>query len=142
MYTPKILHQTWKTYDIPPKFLKYRQRWFNFTNNYEHFLYNDNDLDKLVSYFPKYYKVYETFTSKIEKVDFSRYVMMYIYGGIYADLDTYPLKSLDYWISKNKIILGREPLEHSLKIYNREIVLCNALMISPPKQKFWLHLMD
>lgn len=140
--TPKILYQTWKTMKLPPKFTKNRQKWLEYTQGWYHPLLTDIDLRNLVmKYTPQYLHAYDSFTENIERVDFARYVMMYL-GGVYADLDTYPIKSIDKFINMNKIVLGKEPYEHANRIYSRKDVLCNAFMISPPKQKFWLDLMD
>jgi mannosyltransferase OCH1-like enzyme len=141
--TPKIFSQTWKTYNLPEKFMEYRQKWIDMLPDYTFEFYDDNDLRNLVkNIVPQYLQAYDMFSQNIERVDFARYVMMYATGGVYADLDTYPLKSIDKWISMNKIVLGTEPHEHSFDLYNRETVLCNAFMISPPGQKLWLDFMD
>ena len=44
-FTPKILFQTWKTYDIPKDLLAYRKEWLKYTPNYSHPLLDDNDLE-------------------------------------------------------------------------------------------------
>lgn len=145
MTTPKILYQTWKTKDLPPKFEKNRSKWLKslpMSEGWTHILLTDEDLRDLVkNNFPKYIEMYDSFTFNIERVDFARYIMMYL-GGVYADLDTYPVKSIDNFINMNKVILGREPLEHAEKLYSRKVVLCNAFMISPPKNQLWTGLMD
>lgn len=142
--TPKILLQTWKSkIDIPAKMKALREKWLQYTPDYEHPLYDDNDLrNVIVTHFPQYLKHYDDFTQNIERVDFARPALLYVYGGVYADLDTEPLKPIDDWVQKNTIVLGREPLEHARRLYNREVVLCNAFMISPPKQQVWLDYMQ
>jgi len=143
MAVPKILHQTWKTHVVPPSLEPLRQKWLSFTPDYEHPLYDDADLRALIqTHFPRYLKSYDTFTQNIERVDFARIAILYVYGGGYADLDTEPLRSIDAWLQPGKIVLGREPLEHARKLYNREVVLCNAFIISPPRQQLWLDFLD
>lgn len=156
MDVPRILYQTWKTKIIPEKFVSNQLKWFNVINydpkkktensdnsDWSYVLLDDKDLRNLVkTNFPEYLKAYDSFSKNIERVDFARLVMMYL-GGVYADLDTYPVKSIEDWVSKGKIILGREPLEHAKDLYGgRDIVLCNAFMISPPKQKIWIDMMN
>jgi hypothetical protein len=146
MTTPKIFYQTWKNKDLPKNFSENREKWLTLlgsgSNEWQIPLLTDADLRELVkTRFPKYLKAYDSFTENIERVDFARYIMMYL-GGVYADLDTYPLKPIEKWVGMNKIVLGREPLEHSREIYGREVVLCNAFMISPPGQRMWIDLMD
>lgn len=145
MTTPKILYQTWKNYDVPKEFLKNMARWKVLAppeEGWQHILLSDSDLRKLVeTNVPQHLAKYDSFTKNIERVDFARCVMMYL-GGVYADLDTYPLRKIDTWLETNKIVFGREPIEHAREIYSREVVLCNAFMISPPKQQFWLDFMN
>jgi len=147
MTEPKIFYQTWKDLHLPEDFANNRRKWLLLLNNsvldqWRTPLLTDVDLRELVKvHFPQYLVAYDGFTENIERVDFARYIMMYI-GGVYADLDTYPLKSINGWVGMNKIVLGREPLEHAREKYGREVVICNAFMISPPGKQIWIDLMD
>lgn len=150
MTTPRILYQTWKTKDLPDKFRKNWNKWeavCSPNGGWQHILLSDEDLRNLVKEVaPQHLKDYDGFTQNIERVDFARLAMMYL-GGVYADLDTYPIKPIDIFIDgpeyRGKIILGREPVEHARDIYQgRDVVLCNAFMMSPPGQKIWLDMMD
>jgi len=144
--TPKIIWQTWKTKnsnEIPDDLAKYSKLWKKLHPFYEYHLLDDDDLRSIVSdVVPQYLEDYDSFSYTIEKVDFARYAILYKYGGIYADMDTYPYKSLDTFVNLNKIVLGKEPVEHAQKIYNKKEILCNALMISPPNEELWLKFMD
>lgn len=165
MATPKILYQTWKTKNMPDKFKKNQRKWLDSLGilddrnlkskdlgeiprskdlGWSYQLLDDQDLRALVkTNFPQYLESYDSFTENIERVDFARYVMMYL-GGVYADLDTYPMKSIEEpWVESGKIVLGREPVEHAKELYDgRDVVLCNAFMISPPRNKLWIDIMD
>ncbi|MDB4769426.1 glycosyltransferase [bacterium] len=127
--------------NIKPELQEYRKKWKELHPDYDHILTDDADNRKLVSkYFPEYLTFYDGLTFNIERVDFVRFVMMWI-GGVYADMDTYPLKNIDAFVNTSKIVFGCEPQEHAQTIYNKEKVICNALMISPPKQNFWKKIM-
>lgn len=143
MNTPKIIWQTWKDKkNIPSNLYKYTLLWKKLHPSYKYILLDDGDLRDIIKQtVPQYLNLYDSFTHNIERVDFARYALLYKHGGIYADLDTEPLKNIDVFVEKNKIILGCEPKEHAEKIYKRDRVVCNALMISPPEQTFWLDLM-
>jgi len=146
MVTPKIIFQTWKTPTTIPLYLqKYQEKWKEYCRelNYKYKLYSDEDLrDIIAKYFPDYLAFYDGCTRNIERVDFSRYVILYLQGGAYADLDTIPLKNLDVFFSMNKPVLGCEPREHREALYQgREKVICNAFMISPPGHPLWIELM-
>jgi len=113
-------------------------------DKWQYILLDDSDLRDLVSsHFPQHLKAYDSFSKQIERVDFARCVMMHL-GGVYADLDTYPVKSIDGWVALNRVVLGCEPREHAEKFYGGvdRVVLCNAFMISPPGHQIWARLMD
>lgn len=144
MATPRILHQTWKSRDLPERFRALREKWLALTPDYQHLLHTDDDNRELIAkHFPQYLEAYDDFGHFIERVDFARYAWLYVVGGVYADLDTFPNQNIDVWVEKNQIVLGQEPPEHSERLYeSRPTVLCNAFMISPPRAPFWLELMD
>jgi mannosyltransferase OCH1-like enzyme len=139
-----VIYQTWKTRDNIPKDLALlREEWMTSHPDYVHILLDDSDLREIVRTIDESYLAdYDSFTSNIERVDFARYAIMYLYGGVYADLDTRPLKRIDFWVEKNVPVLGCEPSEHSRNLYHLSRVVCNALMISPPGNRFWLDLME
>ena len=143
--TPSTIWQTWKTKkmeDVPPHLKTYIEKWKRLHPRYAYHLLDDDDLREIVKeVVPQHLELYDSFTHVIERVDFARYAIMYKYGGVYADLDTTPLQNIDIWVNKNQIILGCEPQEHAQQLYDRDRVLCNALMISPPGKSFWLALM-
>lgn len=144
--TPKKIWQTWKTNDlslVPDKLREYTERWRLLNPGYEYRLLDDNEIRIIVSEVtPQHLEEYDNFTHMIERVDYARYALLYKYGGVYADLDTNPLQSIDVWVEKNRIVLGCEPKEHAENLYGRDRVICNALMISPPKHNMWKDFMD
>ncbi|AQQ73760.1 putative glycosyltransferase [Kurlavirus BKC-1] len=141
--SPKILHQTWKSTKLPESCKEFVKTWKTTHADYLYKFYLDEDLREAVKKFvPQHLSLYDAMARNIERVDFARYAILYGLGGAYADLDTVPLKRIDVWMDKGKVVLGREPLEHSRTLYGREVVLCNAFMISPPKEEFWLRLLS
>lgn len=144
MSTPKILWQTWKSKtDIPKRLAKFNQMWRDTHPDYEWILLDDDDLRDMVEKItPQYLEAYDGFEHFIERVDFARYAILYCYGGVYSDMDVKPLKRIDRFVESNKIVLGSEPKEHTLLLYGRKSVPCNAFMISPPGEPFWLEFME
>jgi hypothetical protein len=128
---------TWKTKELPERFQKAVNEWNKIGTV---IVYDDEDLRNFIPI--KYLSFYDSLPKQIFRVDFARYWILYKYGGIYADMDTLPLKSFDDLISLNKVILCEEPVEHARKIYNKNQVICNAIMVSPPIETFWLNLVD
>jgi hypothetical protein len=164
-------HQTWKNHNLPQKFKDFQELWFNVLGykacwdggdrkqtttpggiDYDYKFYDDKALrDAVLRYTPQFIKAYDSFSENIERVDFARYSILFGEGGVYADMDTKPLKPIDEWVIKsndeNKMILNQEPKEHIQRLYgNRKLFLCNAFMISPSpptkeSQTFWMEFM-
>lgn len=70
-----------------------------------------------------------------------RYVVLYEFGGIYADLDTTCHRSLDRILKKFSCILSPEPFEHSSLIYNTRFMVTNSIMFCRPTHPFIRKLM-
>ena len=87
---PRNIFQTWETKNILPDFLSITQTWRDKNPNYAYFLYDDNDR---ILFIKKHFdiNVYNAYSRIIPgafKADLWRYCILYIYGGVYADIDT------------------------------------------------------
>lgn len=107
---PKIIHQTWKTKNLPVDFAKYSSTWKNLYPEWDYKLYDDNDCLSIVEkYFPQYLDTYLNLPSPVMKADMFRYMILYQFGGLYADIDAEALKPIDNLISKDdSMIVGVE----------------------------------
>ena len=68
-----------------------------------------------------------------------RYFILYEYGGVYADIDTQALKSLDDISQTESCILAQEPLEHAHFLPNPlgGPIVSNAVMACVPRHRFF-----
>lgn len=137
----KIIHQTWKNYDLPDNFKEWAETWKKYNPDYEYKLWSDEDnynfLNQKYNYFLKYY---DSYNHHIKKVDATRYFYLYEYGGIYCDLDFECLKNFNDLLEKYKnydVILGYMGNDK-----NFDHCIPNALMISKRKTDFWLHVIN
>lgn len=90
---PKIIHQTWKTTDLPPAFKRWSQSWKDCLPDWEHKLHTDEDNRKLIAtHFPDFLPTYDGYKEPIERVDAVRYAYLAVEGGLYIDLDIECLK--------------------------------------------------
>jgi len=141
MVIAKIIHMTWKTKQLPVKYQTNLAKWRELHPDYKINIYDDNDLDNFIcNYFPEFKQLYQSFNKPILKVNFARYAILYQSGGIYADMDTYPVKSFNNLLNSKRIILASEAVEHCER-YQRGQILCNAIMLSPVQNGFWYRLM-
>ena len=93
---PKKVHQIFydfgkgKEMEDYPVFMKClaENRKFCEEHGYEHKLWENKEIDELISSkFHYYHQLWDDFSQPIQRVDFARYCILFIYGGIYLDLD-------------------------------------------------------
>lgn len=132
---PPILFQTWKTRrNLPPHFHVWRNTFLSENVGFAFPLWDDADNRLFVEKnFPWFLEVYDGYPQEIYRADAVRYLFLYAYGGVYADLDVQCLRSLDTLIGGEGVFLGRmggDPdFEHAVP---------NAIMASSPRHPFWL----
>ena len=106
MSIPKIIHQTWKTTEVPPNFLNMVQSWRDKNPNWEHHFWTDEDLEALVrENYPKFLNIFKSYPRGVQRADAGRYLILHHCGGVYTDIDTTCLKSFDLLAHENRIIL-------------------------------------
>jgi inositol phosphorylceramide mannosyltransferase catalytic subunit len=115
---PRLIHQSWSTTTLPIKYQKWSDTWRVNHPDWEWVLWTDEDNQALVNkYFPWMKETYERLPM-INKVDLSRNMYMYVFGGyqfppvsllvvcvnakgrIYADLDVECLRPFGNLFSK------------------------------------------
>jgi hypothetical protein len=141
---PRILHQTWKSHELPEPFRSYQAKWRALHPHYEYRLYSDADNDALVRReFPQYYELYRAFPREIYRADLARCLYLLRDGGVYVDLDVEPLKPLDALLERSgECLLGAEPEAHARKRRGKRVMACNAVMASVPGHPFWQRMLD
>ena len=102
---PPIIHQIWiQGYDKIPDSLKILHNGCKSTNDNFKFIFWDEPRIKklLLKYFgKKYVDAYDTYQIFAQKSDFARYAILYIYGGIYLDMDMICRKNLTPFLNYN-----------------------------------------
>jgi len=113
--------------------------------DYEYVLWDDADNRAfIVSHFPWFLAIFDSYQRNIQRADAVRYFYLYYYGGIYADLDFECLKPIDGLLTahpKATVLLGAMSGESSTKQYEKENTIPNAIMMSSPRDPFWLFVM-
>jgi len=137
---PKIIHQSWKTVLFPETVREYVKSWHRLHRppKWQYRVWTDGDCRELVRLaMPSFLPVYDAYETQILRADASRYLILKVYGGIYADLDFEALKPLDDLIANRSLVLGVEPFAHSVVMYKIPRLACNAIMASIPNHAFW-----
>lgn len=100
MAIPKVIYQTFKTSKIPWITRLYIWNFRRKNKEFDYEFYDDVRIDSFIkSYFSlEVYDAYSKLQIGAAKADFFRYAILYIHGGIYLDLDS------DILISLNKVL--------------------------------------
>jgi mannosyltransferase OCH1-like enzyme len=105
---PKKIWQTWKVdpLEFDERDSKRARTWTKTNPEYRYEVLTDgNDLDYVEIHFgpdginrPDIVETYRTLNATIIKADFLRYLVMYVEGGVYADIDVSALRPINTWI--------------------------------------------
>ena len=140
---PKRIHQTWKSTNIPHQFVRWVKTWSQHHPDWEYWLWTDENARKLISErHPSLLSTFDGYDLPVKKADALRYVVLYEYGGIYADLDMEALTSLEPLALKYSCFIGQEPYEHPILDSNFQELVINALMGCKPYHPFFKILID
>ena len=89
---PRILHQSWKTSDIPDAWRNAQQscKIIHQGAGYEYRLWTDVDAEGLIAAnYSWFLSTYKSYPHDIQRADAARYFILHNHGGIYLDLDIY-----------------------------------------------------
>lgn len=133
MNIPKIIHQTWKTTDIPDEFVEYSNSWKRDYPDYTYILWTDeNNRNLIKDKYEWFLETYDNYPNNIQRADAVRYFILLTYGGIYVDLDIESFKKFNF---DGSIYFSLEHKSHN-KIHNKNAIISNALMASVEKHPF------
>jgi len=121
---------------IPSKYTRNIKTFRKYNPGYTIKIWNLEDTTITIkTYLPEFWETFAT----ISKCDFARFCLIYIFGGIYSDLDFYCSKQLDGLLNDKEYIFAIEPCEHG------KDHLYNGFFASIPKNPFiygWLKTME
>ncbi len=100
---PFIIHQIWfQGFEhIPPKYAKFSETWKNQTLfTYE--FWDETRIRTILNISPSWRKTFDSFPTMIQKIDFAKYLILFIYGGVYIDMDVFSVQPLEEFMKKHK----------------------------------------
>lgn len=140
---PKIIHQIYfnlydKEIEDIPLFQKSSQVIQELNPEYEYKLWDEKECSELIkNQLPQYYDFYVSMRFDIQRIDFMRFVILYVYGGFYVDLDLINLKKLDSLLDNKFVSYGLLKFKPEHKEYMQ-----NDFFGSVKGFKLWKILMD
>jgi hypothetical protein len=119
---PKLIFQTWKTRDVVPREQKIIGSWAELNPEFTHKVYDDDDcIEFMEKYFVgEVFETYQRLSVNTAKADLWRYCVLYIYGGVYVDIDCLAKLPLRNIIKPNVNLII--PEEYGTQLYQGFIV--------------------
>jgi inositol phosphorylceramide mannosyltransferase catalytic subunit len=144
---PKIIHQTWRTRDLPENFARWSAAWKALHPRWRYVLYDDADIDRIVrERAPQYADAFFALPRVIQRIDMFRYLVVWLDGGLYADLDMIPFKASDPLIEGQSCVLSVEhhfrPARQKELRMKRPFQLQNCIFAAEPGHVFFKELLD
>jgi mannosyltransferase OCH1-like enzyme len=138
MQIPRIVHQLWKTDDIPARWERSVQSVKRYHKGWEYKLWTDAEIDSYVrTHHARFYPVFAGFNRHIMRVDVFRYILMHDIGGLYCDLDYEFVRPFDY--GDAALVLSLEYDE----VYGDDVnQVANYVFASIPKHTLWRDVLD
>lgn len=129
---PKIIHQTYKTEDIPEQWKESQKKCIDLHPDYEYILWTDEMALKFIKEeYAWFLETFENYKYPIQRADAIRYFILSHYGGIYIDLDDGCERRLDPLLKVPAFVRKTSPLGVS-----------NNVMGSVPRHPFYLKLLN
>jgi inositol phosphorylceramide mannosyltransferase catalytic subunit len=134
IHIPRIIHQTYKTRDLPEHWRQTPDSWKRHHPNWKYIFWDDKKCRALVAkFFPKFLNIFDNYPYPIQRADAVRYIMLYVFGGLYADLDMMAKKPVDdLFCNDAEVYLLTTP--------NTGIVT-NCFMASKRGSEFWKYVL-
>ena len=100
---PRIIYQSWYTTDLHPFVQLQIDRMMEKNPTYTHVLFTDQDMETFITenFNSQIVECYHRLNIIVAKVDFWRYLILYHYGGVYVDMDSTIIGSLDNLIHED-----------------------------------------
>lgn len=116
---PKIIWQTYKSEYPPLVAQKCIKSWLDLNPNYEWLYFDDDACEQFIKdhFSTEYYQLYTSLPFGVMKADMWRIAIVYIYGGFYADLDTFCHHNLDSWVGEEELLVSVETPHGSICNY-------------------------
>jgi mannosyltransferase OCH1-like enzyme len=130
------IHFIWISDDIsekiPIRYLPNIQTFQNFNPKAKIKIWNRQDIKRLLTD-KKYENFFEKLPTNLHRADFSRMLIIYLFGGIYSDLDFYCVHNLYDLFHDKEIAFFFEPMKHAKQVHLKNLV-CSGFFYSREKK--------
>jgi mannosyltransferase OCH1-like enzyme len=132
----RIIHQigpankmAWK-----PLWVACQRTWRAVFPDYAYRLWDKPEMEALLKeHYPTVWPMYAGYDDDIKRYDLARYVILYHHGGVYADLDVEVVRNFEMLVPRGRVGIAESPFANE--------GVQNALLTSPARHPFWLHVL-
>ena len=139
MTIPKIVHQIWLGGSVPRELRELSRSFSRIMPDWEHRIWDDERGIELVrDEFPELFDIFMSLEGPVAKCDLLRYMILFEYGGMYADMDCECKRSLDFIADDDELIVCKEVDTKSVRVMNMyptdmSPVYCQWAFLSRPR---------
>ena len=134
---PKLIHQTapYKRSQWHPVWNMCQPTWKLHFPEFEQIIWTDSDIDEFVkNNYPQYVDLYNRYPHILCKIDFTRFLILHKYGGIFSDMDIFVVKNFYDVLQPNGIsILESNYLKDGLQ---------SCFMVSDKNNDTWIDVIN
>lgn len=144
---PRVIHQTWKHRHVRWPLSHCMASFRKWNPGWECKLWTDEEAEALIgAELPDFLSTYRAFAPGILRADIFRIAVLYLRGGVYADLDMECLRPLDELLATAggddwEVILARDHPCHELLHYKGRPMWLNAMMLAKPNSVYFARLL-
>lgn len=134
---PKLLWQTYKSlHRLPAESSPCISSWIRLNPGWEYHFCSDEIARETIEVFfdQELLDIYDSLPLPVMKADLWRYAVLWEFGGIYTDIDTICLESLDRWLDSDQGLHVAVEEGHPL--------FCQWTIISEPRHPVMRHALD
>jgi mannosyltransferase OCH1-like enzyme len=133
---PKIIHQTWKSADLPYPLDMLANTWKELHPSWQYKVWTDDmNRDFIKEHFPEFLPRYDSYPRNIQRIDGFRYFLLLKEGGVYVDIDFECISCIEPLLEDAQCVIGKEPPLHC-EPFSRNMILCNAFMAAEAGNPF------
>jgi hypothetical protein len=138
---PLVLHQTWKSADLPADLAAFQQSFVRHNPAITLRFYDDAAMDRFVAErFPQLAPVYAAIRFPVQKADLFRVLVVLAEGGIYADMDMECLAPLAPVLERDRAVFGIEAEVTGIRQrelgYDQPFQIANCIFAAPAGHPF------
>ena len=144
MTIPNNFFQTWETKNISDELKQITNTWTEYNPEYTYHLYDNKDREEFIknNFENRVYNAYCKIIPGAFKADLWRYCILYIYGGVYADIDTICFGKINDFLSSDTMIEFMTVVDLNLSPNEGNHNLFNAFIASIPKHEILKNCID